>query len=303
MNPINLNSSPFVLEPNEELDDQNPPQFGVNHHIASSSSHSCHYFFNSTQDYAKYYRHELYQPQQHQEDFSYAYGGGSYDVENKVDSGLKLTLWKKLDPSESVLENNNNPVKWMSSKMRLMHKMKNSDHAGLKITSGGTEKYENHQKQPSSSLETDLSSNSISNNNSPIRVCTDCNTTKTPLWRSGPKGPKSLCNACGIRQRKARQAMAAAAAADANGTAITTKLSPMKIKVHHKDKTSKSGHATQLKKRCKITSGPSNDTKKLGLEDFLINLSKNLALNRVFPQDEKDAAILLMALSSGLVHG
>ncbi|KAG9137464.1 hypothetical protein Leryth_019888 [Lithospermum erythrorhizon] len=34
----------------------------------------------------------------------------------------------------------------------------------------------------------------------------DCNTTKTPLWRSGPKGPKSLCNACGIRQRKARRA-------------------------------------------------------------------------------------------------
>ncbi|WVZ79658.1 hypothetical protein U9M48_027213 [Paspalum notatum var. saurae] len=40
-----------------------------------------------------------------------------------------------------------------------------------------------------------------------IRVCSDCNTTKTPLWRSGPRGPKSLCNACGIRQRKARRAM------------------------------------------------------------------------------------------------
>jgi hypothetical protein len=23
-----------------------------------------------------------------------------------------------------------------------------------------------------------------------IRVCSDCNTTKTPLWRSGPCGPK-----------------------------------------------------------------------------------------------------------------
>ncbi|EEC80836.1 hypothetical protein OsI_23438 [Oryza sativa Indica Group] len=42
-----------------------------------------------------------------------------------------------------------------------------------------------------------------------IRVCSDCNTTKTPLWRSGPCGPKSLCNACGIRQRKARRAMMA----------------------------------------------------------------------------------------------
>jgi hypothetical protein len=23
-----------------------------------------------------------------------------------------------------------------------------------------------------------------------VRVCSDCNTTKTPLWRSGPRGPK-----------------------------------------------------------------------------------------------------------------
>lgn len=28
--------------------------------------------------------------------------------------------------------------------------------------------------------------------NLPIRVCSDCHTTKTPLWRSGPKGPKVI---------------------------------------------------------------------------------------------------------------
>ncbi|GAV79453.1 GATA domain-containing protein [Cephalotus follicularis] len=39
------------------------------------------------------------------------------------------------------------------------------------------------------------------------RCCTDCKTTKTPLWRGGPAGPKSLCNACGIRYRKKRRAM------------------------------------------------------------------------------------------------
>jgi hypothetical protein len=26
-----------------------------------------------------------------------------------------------------------------------------------------------------------------------VRVCSDCNTTKTPLWRSGPCGPKVNC--------------------------------------------------------------------------------------------------------------
>ncbi|GMI98862.1 hypothetical protein HRI_003555500 [Hibiscus trionum] len=29
--------------------------------------------------------------------------------------------------------------------------------------------------------------------------------TKTPLWRGGPAGPKSLCNACEIRSRKKKR--------------------------------------------------------------------------------------------------
>lgn len=28
-------------------------------------------------------------------------------------------------------------------------------------------------------------------------VCTDCGTLESPEWRKGPKGPKTLCNACG----------------------------------------------------------------------------------------------------------
>ncbi|XP_008787687.1 GATA transcription factor 16-like [Phoenix dactylifera] len=40
----------------------------------------------------------------------------------------------------------------------------------------------------------------------PSRVCAECRTSQTPLWRSGPNGPKSLCNACGIRYRKRRKA-------------------------------------------------------------------------------------------------
>ncbi len=34
--------------------------------------------------------------------------------------------------------------------------------------------------------------------NGPKR-CLHCQTTNTPLWRGGPLGPKTLCNACGIR--------------------------------------------------------------------------------------------------------
>mmetsp|Transcript_18636 Transcript_18636/g.39148 ORF Transcript_18636/g.39148 Transcript_18636/m.39148 type:complete len:172 (-) Transcript_18636:218-733(-) len=32
--------------------------------------------------------------------------------------------------------------------------------------------------------------------------CLWCGATETPLWRSGPAGPKTLCNACGVRFTK-----------------------------------------------------------------------------------------------------
>ncbi|KAK9845043.1 hypothetical protein WJX74_009978 [Apatococcus lobatus] len=35
--------------------------------------------------------------------------------------------------------------------------------------------------------------------------CEDCDTADTPQWRSGPSGPKSLCNACGIRLIRAQE--------------------------------------------------------------------------------------------------
>lgn len=40
----------------------------------------------------------------------------------------------------------------------------------------------------------------------PEKRCAYCNTDDTPLWRHGPFGPKTLCNACGVRdnRRKAR---------------------------------------------------------------------------------------------------
>ncbi|KAI9189699.1 white collar 2 type of transcription factor [Blastocladiella emersonii ATCC 22665] len=49
------------------------------------------------------------------------------------------------------------------------------------------------------------------------RVCIDCGTTKSPEWRKGPTGAKTLCNACGLRYAKRvkseSQAVAAASGA------------------------------------------------------------------------------------------
>eukprot|EP00249_Psilotum_nudum_P008883 c21569_g1_i6 orf=525-1625(-) len=36
------------------------------------------------------------------------------------------------------------------------------------------------------------------------RRCLHCATQKTPQWRTGPMGPKTLCNACGVRYKSGR---------------------------------------------------------------------------------------------------
>ncbi|KAL2547911.1 putative GATA transcription factor 22 [Forsythia ovata] len=278
---MNLNS-PFPLEQNQDHDQNYPTDH-------ATTSFSCHMFFDEP-------RNQIYRQHQHQhqEDEGCVNRGGSNKAMKIDEDSLKLSLlWKNdQDWGES------HPAKWMSSTRSMEDTIIYSDHKSLKLN---TTKLEDHKRESSSSLETDLSSNapSFNNNNDNIRVCADCNTTKTPLWRSGPKGPKSLCNACGIRQRKARRAMAIAAAAAVVTPLRKTETPAMKIKVNQKEKRGKKGHT-----RFNMAAGASNgQKKKLGFEEFLINLNKDLAFHRVFPQDEKEAAILLMALSSGLVHG
>ncbi|KAI5388406.1 GATA transcription factor 7 [Lathyrus oleraceus] len=36
------------------------------------------------------------------------------------------------------------------------------------------------------------------------RRCSHCQVQKTPQWRTGPLGPKTLCNACGVRYKSGR---------------------------------------------------------------------------------------------------
>ncbi|KEH32529.1 GATA type zinc finger transcription factor family protein [Medicago truncatula] len=226
----------------------------------------------------------------------------------------KLTIrWKKEQISDEMNNNqeadqDGTSVKWMSSKMRIMKKMMVSDQTGSSnLTSNSKQIKFEDQKQPLSPQGTD---NSSSNNYSTIRVCSDCNTTKTPLWRSGPRGPKSLCNACGIRQRKARRALAAAAAS-ANGTTIADQTASVKRKKLQKKKENKSKiefdcSTVHMKKKHKLEAKPpSHQSRKefITFEDLKLSLSENLGVQQVFPQDEREAAILLMALSYGLVHG
>ena len=36
------------------------------------------------------------------------------------------------------------------------------------------------------------------------RRCSHCGVQKTPQWRAGPEGAKTLCNACGVRYKSGR---------------------------------------------------------------------------------------------------
>lgn len=101
-------------------------------------------------------------------------------------------------------------------------------------------------------------------------------------------------------------AAAAPAAAAANGSTLEAGTSPTKsTAVQLKDKrATNDGYITKYKKGSRISTTTSHGKKKkICFEEFLISLSNNLAFHRVFPQDEKEAAILLMALSCDLVHG
>ena len=99
--------------------------------------------------------------------------------------------------------------------------------------------------------------------------------------------------------------MAAAAAASENGTILVATETSVKGNKLMKKEKSKIECAPQLKKKRKhgIGGKQSQGRKKFDFEDLTLSLSKNLALQQVFPQDEKEAAILLMALSYGLIHG
>ncbi|XP_072976070.1 GATA transcription factor 15 [Typha angustifolia] len=108
------------------------------------------------------------------------------------------------------------------------------------------------------------------------KCCAICQTTKTPLWRGGPSGPKSLCNACGIRYRKKRR-----------------EVFGMEEGEEDRKKEKREELGVPLKLRML----------GLGKELWLNQRSVIQKRRRSRMGEEEQAAVLLMALSSGLLHG
>ncbi|XP_009136743.2 GATA transcription factor 17 [Brassica rapa] len=131
------------------------------------------------------------------------------------------------------------------------------------------------------------------------KTCVDCGTSKTPLWRGGPAGPKSLCNACGIKSRKKRQAAHGIKQEDNNN----------KIK-KNKSSNDLALDDQTVKSKMKTGTEDCNNSKKSvkGASRFLDFGFKVPVMKRSVVEkkrlwmkmgEEERAAVLLMALSCG----
>ncbi|CAM8914732.1 unnamed protein product [Rhodiola kirilowii] len=126
------------------------------------------------------------------------------------------------------------------------------------------------------------------------KSCAMCGTSKTPLWRSGPAGPKSLCNACGIKHRKRKVLMCKnpekkkstiinpAAAIPSTSTETSSKSKPRLEK----------SSSTNLQQSVKV------GLAAFGKDMALLQRQRSLRRQR---SEEEEAAVLLMSLSCGSV--
>ncbi|KZV22326.1 GATA transcription factor 17-like [Dorcoceras hygrometricum] len=136
-----------------------------------------------------------------------------------------------------------------------------------------------------------VNGDSVSSSGTNIKICVDCGTSKTPLWRGGPAGPKSLCNACGIKSRKKRRALTAAIKED---------------KKPKKSKNTQNGSSGG----CTSSSGDSTGKINFSLKSKLWGFDRDLVLQRPRSNtnqrrklgEEEQAAFLLMALSCSSVY-
>lgn len=129
------------------------------------------------------------------------------------------------------------------------------------------------------------------------RVCADCLRTTTPLWRSGPQGPKSLCNACGIRYNKKKRAMIAATAAAAAGSVSYKKRSSNSWKIKSTRTSLETAHGRQIQFSEFYKCHDINNLMQKGLSRLPILIK----VERSFGELEQ-AAASLMAIKFGHPH-
>lgn len=144
---------------------------------------------------------------------------------------------------------------------------------------------------------------SSSSDGSHVKICVDCGTSKTPLWRGGPAGPKSLCNACGIRSRKKRRALLGLNKDEKKPKKTTPTTSGGAVTATTATSTTGSNQSDGIRKdRNELGDSLKRRIMALGREVVLQRPRSNLTKQRRKLGEEEQAAILLMALSCGSVY-
>ncbi|XP_057963398.1 GATA transcription factor 16-like [Malania oleifera] len=125
------------------------------------------------------------------------------------------------------------------------------------------------------------------------KCCADCKTTKTPLWRGGPAGPKSLCNACGIRYRKRRSSMVGLN----KGTEKKKERSPANTTASAA--AAVSGEENGLSESLKMRLMALGNEMLMQRSSFSSPVKRQRSRRKL--REEERAAVVLMALSCGSV--
>ncbi|XP_058213974.1 GATA transcription factor 16-like isoform X1 [Rhododendron vialii] len=143
------------------------------------------------------------------------------------------------------------------------------------------------------------------------KFCCDCKTTKTPLWRAGPSGPKSLCNACGIRYRKKRSAVVGLnKSVEKEEKSATTSLTNTNTTAATTVAAAKNRCGGGGGKGCNLSEDLRVRLVALGKEVVMLQRQRSpmrkrqrrrRSVKRKLGEEEEQAAFLLMSLSCGFV--
>lgn len=146
---------------------------------------------------------------------------GSNSASSQTPSNVGTVMYNTFIPSNIPSNFSMPPANVMSSSQMCMINYNNATTLDTTAAPKLTSTTMNVSTAPLlNTTNTTISSSLSANANVIIHVCTDCGTTESPEWRKGPSGPKTLCNACGLRwakkNRKENEEAAAAAMARAN---------------------------------------------------------------------------------------
>ncbi|CAK8569846.1 unnamed protein product [Lathyrus sativus] len=211
-------------------------------------------------------------------------------------SARDTNLSSSVEMEDSGQINGDLLAKWTSSKMRLMRKLMMPERSY--VAARNEEKEIINTSASAATTPYRGVQNERYNQGSPTsRVCAECQTTSTPLWRSGPMGPKSLCNACGIRQRKAIRAEEEAGITSSK----TNKEKEKKLLVSKCTQFKKKNKTASAAATTTTTGGSSSEEMEERLELFVSRVRETSGLEDT-TEDVVDYALLLMDISCGYVY-